>query len=134
MLVGVGCLGAVGAAATGLADWQDTYGSERRTGMAHAVLNSTALTLFLASLSLRRKGARAAGVLASLAGFGVALMASYLGGHLVFGLGTQVNRNAWTEGPEDWTDAASEGDLTDGRLFRATAGGAEVLLVRQNGR
>lgn len=132
-LIGVGCLGAVGAAVTGLADWQDTYGKERRTGLAHASLNTAALALFTTSWSLRKSGARGLGVMASLAGFGAALAASYLGGDLVFRMGTQVNHAAWLEAPEDWTAAAGEGDLEEGKLVKGDANGLAVLLVRQHG-
>ena len=134
VLLGVGCLGALGAAASGVADWQDTYGHERRVGVAHALLNVGALTLFSTSWLLRRKGSRASGLLASFAGYGLALASSYLGGHLVFGLGTQVNRNAWTEPPEDWTDAKPEAEVPENRLVHADVNGLSVLLVRQHGR
>jgi nitrite reductase/ring-hydroxylating ferredoxin subunit/uncharacterized membrane protein len=133
-LVGVGCLGALGAALSGVADWQDTYGHERRVGVAHALLNVGALTLFSTSWFLRRGGSRSAGLAASAAGYGLALASSYLGGHLVFRLGTQVNRNAWTEAPEDWTPAITEAELGDNQLVHASAGGLSVLLVRQHGR
>src|SRR5436189_5821796 len=36
--IALGCAGAVGAAATGLADWGDLYGEPRRAGTLHAVL------------------------------------------------------------------------------------------------
>lgn len=133
-LIGVGCLGAVGAALTGLADWQDTYGKERRTGLAHATLNTAALGFFATSWSLRKSGSRGLGVLASFAGYGLAVAASYLGGDLVFRLGTQVNRGAWLELPEDWTPAAQEADLEEGKLVKGDANGLAVLLVRKNGR
>ncbi|MBV9120436.1 MAG: Rieske 2Fe-2S domain-containing protein [Chloroflexi bacterium] len=133
LLVGVGCLGAVGAAVTGLADWQDTYGKERRTGLAHAMLNSGALSLFLLSLPLRRK-ARPLGVLVSLAGYGLALTASYLGGDLVFRMGTQVNRTAWLEGPEEWTRVLPESELGEGTLVKGEAAGLQLLMVRQGDR
>jgi nitrite reductase/ring-hydroxylating ferredoxin subunit/uncharacterized membrane protein len=132
-LVGIGCVGAVGAAVTGLADWQDTYGKERRTGLVHALLNTGALTLFLTSLSLRRSGARGLGVMTSLAGYGLALGASYLGGDLVFRMGTQVNRTAWIEGPDEWTSTVPEGTVAEGALVRASAGDVPVLLCRLNG-
>ncbi|HEY8694484.1 MAG TPA: Rieske (2Fe-2S) protein [Chloroflexota bacterium] len=133
VLVGVGCVGAVGAAITGLADWQDTYGKERRTGLAHALLNTGALAMFLTSLSLRRSGARFPGILASMTGYGLALSASYLGGGLVFRGGTQVNRTAWIEGPEDWTASIANRAVSEGKLVRANAGDVPVLLCRQNG-
>jgi nitrite reductase/ring-hydroxylating ferredoxin subunit/uncharacterized membrane protein len=132
-LIGVGCLGAVGAALTGLADWQDTYGKERRTGLAHATLNTAALALFATSWSLRKSGARGLGVFASVSGYGLALAASYLGGDLVFRMGTQVNRDAWLEAPEDWTEAAKDTELEDGKLVKGDASGLAVLLVRQHG-
>jgi len=133
-LVGVGCVGTLGAAVSGLADWQDTYGQERRVGVAHAVLNTGALMMFGASWLLRRSGSRAAGVTLSLAGYGLALASSYLGGHLVFRLGTQVNRNAWTEAPQDWMPALPEADLPENQLVPGDAGGRPVLLIKQHGR
>jgi nitrite reductase/ring-hydroxylating ferredoxin subunit/uncharacterized membrane protein len=132
-LIGVGCLGAIGAALTGLADWQDTYGKERRTGLAHATLNTAALSLFATSWSLRRAGQRGAGVAASMLGYGLSLLAAYLGGDLVFRLGTQVNRTAWLELPEEWTPVAAEADLQEGKLVKGEADGLAVLLVKQNG-
>ena len=134
VLIGVGCLGAVGAAVTGVADWQDTYGKERRIGLAHGLLNLGALSMFLTSLSLRRSGSRPLGVLVSLAGYGIALVSSYLGGDLVFRMGTQVNRTAWIEGPDEWTAAIADGEVPEGKLVRANAGDVPVLLCRQNGR
>ncbi len=49
---------AVGAAATGLADWGDSYGAERCTGLWHALLNTTALLLYLVSLIFRLQASR----------------------------------------------------------------------------
>src|SRR5436305_14813044 len=43
----IGILGALGAAATGFADWSDTYGSERSVGLNHAIFNSSALLLYI---------------------------------------------------------------------------------------
>jgi nitrite reductase/ring-hydroxylating ferredoxin subunit len=133
-LVVVGCVGAIGAALTGLADWQDTNGKERRTGITHALLNVSGLGLFLTSLWLRRSGRRAAGLTASAAGYGLALLASYLGGDLVFRFGTQVNRTAWPEYPADWTAALAESELAEGKLTLGLAGSLPILLVRQAGR
>jgi len=47
----VGLLGALGAIVTGLTDWSDTYGAERRVGFNHALFNATATILYLVSLS-----------------------------------------------------------------------------------
>src|ERR1043165_5784022 len=43
--MGVGLLGAVGAAATGLTDWSETDGQSRRTGLIHGLLNIAATSL-----------------------------------------------------------------------------------------
>src|SRR5437899_1368283 len=53
LLVGVGVLAALGAWVTGYTDWSDTYDRERRFGIAHALLMSTALVLYIVSFFLR---------------------------------------------------------------------------------
>ena len=47
--VGVGLAGALGAAASGLTDWLDTYGTPRRLGVVHAAVNGTATLLYAGS-------------------------------------------------------------------------------------
>src|SRR5205085_11013789 len=44
--LGVGLLGAVGAAATGLTDWQDIDPPARRIGLVHGLLNVASVVLF----------------------------------------------------------------------------------------
>src|SRR3954452_9896382 len=77
-----GAAGAVAAAAAGLVDWQQTHGRSRRVGLAHALVNSTALGLQLTSIALRRRGRRGEGRLATAAAWGVMFVGAYLGGHL----------------------------------------------------
>ena len=48
-LIGAGVLGALPAASTGMADWIDTAGAERRVGTAHALANDVAVTAFALS-------------------------------------------------------------------------------------
>ena len=43
--VGIGLLGAVGAAVSGLTDWIDTYGKPRRLGVVHAAVNGSKIEL-----------------------------------------------------------------------------------------
>ena len=59
--VALGLAGAVGSALTGLTDWHKTDGNARRIGMIHAVLNTTATTLYAFSLAARRGGNRPLG-------------------------------------------------------------------------
>src|SRR3954470_14797129 len=78
----VGLIGAVGAAVTGLTDWQATDGPARRVGLVHGLLNVTATALFTASLVCRKRRERSTGRTLAALGYGVAMAAAYLGGHL----------------------------------------------------
>src|SRR6478736_402079 len=44
--MGVGLVGALGSAVTGLTDWSETDGQSRRAGLIHGLLNITATALF----------------------------------------------------------------------------------------
>lgn len=70
----------------------------------------------------------------SATGLAIVLASGYLGGDLVFGIGTMVNRNAFLEAPEDYVDVGASGDFPEGALRRVMAGSAPVLVVRRNGR
>jgi nitrite reductase/ring-hydroxylating ferredoxin subunit/uncharacterized membrane protein len=118
----LGVAGAVGAAATGLADWSDTSGETRRIGMVHALLNTVALTLNLASLAKRLGGDRRGGVLFSSAAFGVASVSAYLGGELVFAKGLGVSHQIWPEPPGEFTPVLDAAALPKGKLTQAKAG------------
>ncbi len=59
------------------------------------------------------------------------MLGGYLGGHLVFGIGTMVNRNAFAEGPEDYVPVGTADDFPDGQLRRVSAAGMPVLVVRR---
>ena len=133
-LVTVGVLTAVPTAASGLNDWSDTYGPDTRIGLVHAAANSTAVSLYTASLVARRRGHRGRGKALGLAGFGVLLGGAYLGGHLSFVKGVNVNRTAWQEGPTDWTDVLADTELADGGHRKVDAAGVPVLLARSAGR
>ena len=102
LLMAAGVLAAVPTAASGLNDWSDTYGPDTRVGLVHARINTAALSLYVASLSSRAHGERTRGKIIGLAGLAV-LTGAYLGGHLSFARGVNVNRTAWQEGPQDWT-------------------------------
>ena len=82
-------------AAAGLNDWSDTAGLETRVGLVHAVVNTTALSLYLASVVAGAQGRRRGGKALGLAGLGVLPGGGYLGGHLCFVLGVDINRTAW---------------------------------------
>ena len=99
----------------------------------HAALNTTALSLYLASLVARARGRRRGGQALTLAGLGVLPGGGYLGGHLAFVFGVEVNRTAREQRPSQWTPVLADTELADGELCRADAGGVPVLLYRTDG-
>jgi nitrite reductase/ring-hydroxylating ferredoxin subunit len=130
--VGVGLLGALGAAATGLTDWADTSGKPRRLGVVHAALNGAATLLYGASWLARGK-ASGAGVFLSLLGYGVVSLSAVYGGTLSLDLQIGVNRTSATDPPADEVDVAALADVPDGGMKRVEAAGYPVLLVRRGG-
>ena len=108
-LLGLGVVAALPTALSGLADWAVSGRRTQRVGAAHAVLNSAALVLYTGSWVLRRRGARAAGVAASLAATGLAGASGYLGGHMTSRLGAPPRRHS---GPAT-TRPAPDADETD---------------------
>jgi hypothetical protein len=70
LLVTVGVVAAMPTAAAGLNDWSDTAGPETRVGLVHAAVNTTALSLYLASVIARVQGRRCGGQTLALAGPG----------------------------------------------------------------
>ena len=131
--VAIGLGGAAAAALAGLTDWQHLDGRPRRTGLAHAGLNSLALGLYATSWLLRRRGARDAGRSLAGAGFGVLVAAAYLGGRLVYHDRVGVD-HAQREGPEDFARTVLESELREGEPRRAEVAGVRIVLVRRDGR
>jgi len=130
----VGLLGAVGAVVTGLTDWSDTYGAERRVGLDHALFNACATILYLVSFILRLLAGPGDGIVAVILGFiGLVsvLYASYLGGNLVFIKGTGVNHTAWEAGNEDYEAVLPVERVEENKLYRVTVAGVPVVLLRQ---
>jgi nitrite reductase/ring-hydroxylating ferredoxin subunit/uncharacterized membrane protein len=126
----VGVLGAVPAAATGLNDWSWLRGDAKRIGTIHAILNSTGLALNVASLVLRRRGARGAGRALSAVAYGGALCSAHLGGILSFGLGVRVNRTAFESPQREWVAVLAEGELEGLEMKRVEVDGEPALVTR----
>lgn len=129
-LIGLGTLSALPAAFTGLSDWRETLGGERRVGLVHAALNNAAVVLFTASYVARRTGRRPLGISLTLAGMGLVSVSGWLGGHLVYALGIGVDTTAFQQAPEDWTYAAPESDVEVGKLTRGAVNGVPLVLTR----
>jgi nitrite reductase/ring-hydroxylating ferredoxin subunit len=130
----VGLFGALGAIVTGLTDWSDTYGAERHVGLNHAFFNACATILYLVSFVLRLLAGPGDGIAAVILGFvGLAslIYAAYLGGDMVFIKGTGVNHTAWEAGSEDYEAVLPVEGVEEHKLYRVTAAGVPVVLLRQ---
>jgi nitrite reductase/ring-hydroxylating ferredoxin subunit/uncharacterized membrane protein len=130
----VGLVGAVGSALTGLADWSDTYGSERRVGLNHALFNVIAVILYLISFVLRLllgPGDSLIALILAFVGLGCVSYAAYLGGELVFTKGTGVNHTAWEAAGEDYEVVMPVSDVQENKLYRVMVAGVPVVLLRQ---
>jgi nitrite reductase/ring-hydroxylating ferredoxin subunit/uncharacterized membrane protein len=133
LALGTGILAAFGAAVTGLTDWSDVGGSHRRMGMAHALLNVAGLGLNLWSLGLRlgggKRGKRGFARTLSFGGYGISALSAFIAGELIYNLGQAINRNAWTDGPEKYTDVVSVEDLPEGRMARFEVEDKDIVVV-----
>jgi nitrite reductase/ring-hydroxylating ferredoxin subunit/uncharacterized membrane protein len=129
--LGVGLLGAVGAAATGLTDWQDIDPPARRIGLVHGLLNVASVVLFGSSFLARQRGDRKAGRGLAALGYAVSAVAAHLGGNLVYEQQIGVDHTASQRLPSDFSPVLSESRLHDGKPVRAEHDGTPILLVRR---
>jgi len=130
-VIGMGLASATVTIASGLADWSDLYGQQRRVGLFHALTNITSTLLFGASFVMRLRGGGTVAKALSTTGFLTVLFGGYLGGDLAYRLGTQVNRNAWVKEPKEFVPAMREADLPPDKPTKVTVKGVNVVLVRQ---
>ena len=127
----LGIMGATAAAVTGLTDWSDLDGTDRRVGLMHGLLNSGILVTNIGSLVLRRTGRRRAGVALSTMGYLASIFSAYLGGELSFAKGVGVNHNAWEGGSDDYVAVMNMEDLEEGKLTRIDVAGIPAVLLKQ---
>ena len=129
--VALGLVGAVGAAAAGLTDWQDVDPPARRIGLVHGLLNIASVVLFGGSLLARRKGSRASGKSLAVLGYAVSTVAARLGGNLVYGQKIGVDHTVADRLPGEFTAVLPDADLRDDKPIRAEHQGTPILLIRR---
>jgi nitrite reductase/ring-hydroxylating ferredoxin subunit/uncharacterized membrane protein len=128
-------LSSILAIVSGLTDWKDTFGEERRTGMLHGLIMIAAMFAFGASLLIRANGdldARTLAIAFSTLGWITVLVGAFFGGEMPYGYGTQVNRQAWSEQSTKWQklEIAAK-DLEDRKpVVGTTKGGTEVFVAK----
>lgn len=131
MSILIGLSAALKTAASGLADWQYTSGTTSRVGVAHALCNITATTLYGLSYMARRKKARRAGRVLSMLGLAAVSAGGWLGGMLVFEKHVGVDHATRELPPGEWTAVMGEDRLEEDTPTRVDAGGVPVLLVKR---
>lgn len=132
-VVGIGLIGAMGAAVAGLNDWQFTDGTPRRVGTLHGLLNVGAASMYLGSWLMRRRGNRTGGQMLGLVGWGTVLFSAYLGGKLVYQERIGVDHSPREQLPDDFLPVMPDDHLPEGQLRRVNVNDVDVLLVRRNG-
>lgn len=126
----LGLAGAAGSAITGVTQWVDTDGAEQRTGMMHALLNTTVLGANLVSAALRLTGQRRAAIALASTSYMVSTFAAYIGGELSYSNAIGVNHVAWEGGSDDYVAVMNEKDLVAGKLTRVDAAGIPAVLLK----
>jgi nitrite reductase/ring-hydroxylating ferredoxin subunit/uncharacterized membrane protein len=127
----LGILGATAAVVTGVTDWSDLDGTDRRVGLMHGLLNSGILLTNISSLVLRLTGRRRAGVTLSTVGYLASMFSAYLGGEMSFAKGIGVNHDAWEGGSDDFVVVMHMEDLPEGKLTRVDVAGIPAVLLKQ---
>lgn len=136
LLIGVGLAGAVPAAAAGVADWSQQDTQQQRTGLAHAMGNVAALSLYSASLLARGRANHSLGRALAYAGFALAGASATVGGHLAY---------RQTAGPSHavphaeimepgWADLGALNDLPDGQPAQRSVGEVPLFVLRRGAR
>jgi nitrite reductase/ring-hydroxylating ferredoxin subunit len=131
LLVGAGIVATLPTAATGLSDWNDTYGDEKRIGVVHAAANVTALLLQVQSWRARGKGHHARAVVLSGAALGALSVGGYLGGHLVFAERVGVDVEVPVADLDEWRPVCPLDDLGEDEPRGVEVDGARVAIVRR---
>jgi nitrite reductase/ring-hydroxylating ferredoxin subunit/uncharacterized membrane protein len=127
----IGVLAAIPTAWSGAADFADISEEPRRIGIVHAILNGTGLALMIGSVAARRGNRRGLGIGLSTVALSLTTVSAWLGGELVYRLGTNVSRIAFEPRVEEFKMVARETELDDGKLTARTIDldGASVSIA-----
>jgi nitrite reductase/ring-hydroxylating ferredoxin subunit/uncharacterized membrane protein len=127
--LGVGILASVGAAVTGVTDWQHTHEEDRRVGLVHGLVNSAATALYAMSWWDRHRGRRLRGIALSTLGYGVTVAGSYLGGALVFESGIGIDQSGERLHTTAWTPVLPASSL-NGKPVRVEVDGVGLVVCQ----
>jgi nitrite reductase/ring-hydroxylating ferredoxin subunit/uncharacterized membrane protein len=128
--LGFGIVANLGAAVTGVTDWQHTHEQARRIGLIHGAANTVAIGLYAMSWRDRRRGRHRRGIAASAFGYAITMASSYLGGALVFDEGIGTDRSGpWLDSPQ-WAPTLPLASLPEQKPLRVDVDGVGVILCR----
>lgn len=135
-LVGVGVASALPSAVAGANDWAGLSPDQRRVGLVHATGNVGALALYGASLAARLRSDHTRGRALAFLGFSVAGLSAYLGGHLAYRQGAQVNQGVplLHRVPAGWHPVVELAALPEGKPVGRRVGEVPVLVYRDGDR
>lgn len=128
--LGVGIVGSLAAAVTGVNDWQHTQEQSRRVGLVHGALNATATALYVLSWLDRGRGRHVRAVAATALGSGITMASGYLGASLVYRFGTGVDQSGARLDLAKWTPVLPEAELAADEPRRLEVAGTGVVLLR----
>ena len=128
--LGVGVIGSLGAAVTGLNDWQHTQEQSRRVGLVHGALNAAATGMYVVSWWDRRGGRHRRGVAGCALGYGITIASGYLGAALVYRSRTGVDRSGARLGIQEWTPVLPTTAVKAGTPQRVEVAGVGLVLFR----
>jgi nitrite reductase/ring-hydroxylating ferredoxin subunit/uncharacterized membrane protein len=130
--IGIGFVSMLAAALAGYADYIDLEGAGKRIGSLHSTSMLLAALVYLVSLGARlgwwplfENGATVTAEIGLL----LVVVGGYLGGDLVFNLGSQVDRHAWRGGGTKWQALDIE-SVTEDKPTKAKAGAQTLVVVR----
>lgn len=133
-LVAVGTASALPAAAAGLNDWADLAREQRRVGLVHAATNTAALALYATSLAARLRGRHGLGRALGFFGLTVASTGAYIGGHLAYKQGAQVNQSVYElrQMADGWQSVDDLAAIPDRTLVTREISDMSVIVYRDD--
>lgn len=125
-----GTISAVPTALTGLTDFSTFPEPAANTATLHAMTNTVCVGLYAWSIAERRRGRHTRGAIISASAFGLALLSSWLGGHMVYKQRVGVNHAEPFEEPKEWTPVLNSDELPSRVMKRVDVDAKGVLLYR----
>lgn len=133
LLVGLGLAGAGPAALAGWTDWAELEKEQARVGLAHAALNTVAVSCYAGSLAMRLTGRHRRGRLLALVGLTTVSLSGALGGHLAYRQASGANHAEAVPRlvAPGWHAIGALAELPVGRPVRRLVDDVAVVVLRE---